>query len=493
MNETMQRTVHAVAAIAAVAMLVASLSALAVVRADNREPELVAAGPGNLPGQQSTNDGVDGVDGVNGSTNTTAAGGSSSNGDAGPTEGDGLAGGTGDTTPGGNTGNGGGTTCADYNPNEGVFCDRWRVGGTTILSGPLAIYGEAGLRGGQSWIQYFREELAPSQRVRPAELVYYDDNLDPNKTLQFTQRLVEVDKVLLIGGVTSPGAIAAYLEKVGVPFIGDLGLNPESYESTAIFPTNAPFEVSFGLRARTAARNGAKTITVIQDVLPGVNPDIYRADWQRAAKAAGVTMLSYTSIASDANSCDSKMLDALRQQPEWVMLPVAAGAMLGCMREAATQQAGIGKIGSPQLVGWSGGSNLQFEVDQCGAQCDGMYSAGTPFLDPRTNTSKEAKAYIRNMARYAPGIDVTGFIPINYYHAGLLQFEVMKQGGILNNLSRKSVMAAADGFGPFETGFGNTVHWAAGKVPRVPTTCGYEVLFKWSQRRWVFQSKKHCL
>ena len=175
------------------------------------------------------------------------------------------------------------------------------------------------------------------------------------------------------------------------------------------------------------------------------------------------------------------------------MLPVAAGAMLGCMREAATQQAGPGAVGSPQLVGWSGGSNLQFEVDQCGQQCDGMYSAGTPFLDPRANQSEQAQTYIRNMARYAPGIDVTGFIPINYYHAGLLQFEVMRQGGILNSLSRANVMAAADGFGPFETGFGNTVQWAEGQIPRVPTTCGYEVVFSWADRRWIFQDEPHCL
>ena len=491
MNESMQRALHADAAVAAVAMLVASLSALAVVRADNREPSLVAAdaGDGSIePGAQGGDDETSAVDGSDPTSNGDGAAAGAATRTTEGTGGPGGAGGSAAPAEGGASG-----TCADYNPDEGVFCDRWRVGGTTILSGPLAIYGEAGLRGGQAWIQHFREELAPSLGVRPAELVYYDDNLDPNKTLQFTQRLVEVDKVLLIGGVTSPGAIAAYLEEVGVPFIGDLGLNPESYESSAIFPTNAPFEVSFGLRARTAARNGAHSIAVIQDVLPGVNPDIYRADWERAAADAGVKLLSYTSIASDASSCDSKMLDALRQQPEWVMLPVAAGAMLACMREAATQQAGIGKIGSPQLVGWSGGSNLQFEVDQCGAQCNGMFSAGTPFLDPRSNPSPQAKTYIRNMARYAPGIDVTGFIPINYYHAGLLQFEVMRQGGILNNLSRATVMDAADGFGPFETGFGNTVHWAEGQVPRVPTTCGYEVLFNWDDRRWEFLDERQCV
>jgi ABC-type branched-subunit amino acid transport system substrate-binding protein len=374
-----------------------------------------------------------------------------------------------------------------------VFCDRWVVGGTTILSGPLAIYGEQGLKGGQAWVEYFRREVAPQLHVRPSQLVYYDDNLEPAKTLQFTKKLVEEDHVLLIGGVTNPGAVAGYLEQKGVAFIGDLGLNPGSYSSTAIFPTNAPFSVSFRLRARTAKRNGAKTISVIQDVLPADDPAEFQKMWVDAAKAEGLNLLSYQGIDSAANSCDSRMLNALRDRPEWIMLPVAAGPMLACQREAATQQAKPKSAVAPQLINWSGGSNLAFEVEQCGVQCYGMYSAGTPFLDPRTNPSANAKKYVENMSKYAPGIDLTGFIAINYYHAGLLQFEVMKQGNILHSLSRASVLKAAEGFGPFDTGFGNTVEWKKGQIPRIPTTCGYEVILDPKEKRWVFQSQKLCL
>jgi ABC-type branched-subunit amino acid transport system substrate-binding protein len=326
-----------------------------------------------------------------------------------------------------------------------------------------------------------------------SQLIYYDDNLEPRKTLQFVQKLVEEDKVLLIGGVTNPGAVAGYLEEQGVAFIGDLGLNPGSYESTSIFPTSAPFEVSFQLRARTAKRQGAKSISVIQDVLPASDPAVFKRLWEQAAQKEGLRLLSFQPIDSQANTCDSRMLNVIREQPDWVMLPVAAAPMLGCMREAASQQYKPGAVTAGSLINWSGGSNLAFEVEQCGSQCFGMYSGGTPFLDPRTNPSPQARAYIENMAKYAPGIDVTGFIAINYYHAGLLQFEVMRQGGILQSLSRANVLRAAEGFGPFETGFGNTVHWAAGQVPRVPTTCGYEVILDPEKRQWVFQTERLCL
>ena len=490
MNPSVRQMVQTLGAIGCVVLLVVSLSALAIVRAENRTPELVTAEGGDTSGFET---------GETPSGDASAEGGET--GGAAGAEGGGATQTTGAGQGGGGQGGGGqaaaapsgGSSCPDYNPDEGVYCDRWLVGGTTILSGPLAIYGEAGLKGGQAWIQYFREHVAPKEKVRPGQLVFYDDNLEPNKTRQFVEKMVEVDKVLLIGGVTNPGAVGDYLAEKGVAFIGDLGLNPGSYTSPAIFPTNAPFSVSFQLRAMTAKRNGAKSMTVIQDVLPASDPKEFEQLWKEAADKQGVELKRFQPIDSQANSCDSKMLTALQDDADWIMLPVAAGPMLACMREASTQQARPGSPVTPNLINWSGGSNLQFEVDQCGQQCEGMYSAGTPFLDPRTNPHPHAKTYVENMARYAPGIDVTGFIPINYYHAGLLQFEVMKQGGILGNLSRANVLKAANGFGPFETGFGNTVEWKKDQLPRVPTTCGYEVVLDGDKGAWVFKPEKICL
>jgi ABC-type branched-subunit amino acid transport system substrate-binding protein len=512
MHPKQLRTLQTIVGIAVVTMLSVSLAAISVVRANDTDGELVAVGGDDAfaPGTRSGSTGPaafsggDGNGGAGAADPTDPATGGSGAGGAGgaggePAEGGqpGAPGGGGEGGQGGGegrpAGGGGGGACADLNPAEGVFCDRWLVGGTTILSGPLAIYGEQGLKGGQAWIEHFRRTIAPEVGARPSQLIYYDDNLEPRRTLQFVQKLVEEDNVLLIGGVTNPGAVAGYLEEQGVAFIGDLGLNPGSYESSSIFPTSAPFEVSFQLRARTAKRQGATSISVIQDVLPASDPAVFRRLWEQAAQKEGLRLLSFQPIDSQANTCDSRMLNVIREQPDWVMLPVAAAPMLGCMREAASQQYRPGAVTAGGLINWSGGSNLAFEVEQCGSQCFGMYSGGTPFLDPRTNPSPQARAYIENMAKYAPGIDVTGFIAINYYHAGLLQFEVMRQGGILDDLSRANVLKAAEGFGPFETGFGNTVHWAAGQVPRVPTTCGYEVILDPDQRQWVFQTEKLCL
>lgn len=493
MSESARRTVQTIGGIAGIIMLVVSLSALAVVRADNRDAELVAGdqtgdGSAIVSGGDSDSDGDTALGDGDGTTSGDATTLSGST-DAGDTNGSGPSGSGDDAAPGDDTTSG---QCADYNPNEGVYCDHWLVGGTTVLSGPLAIYGDQGVRGGQAWIEYFRTTIAPKEKVRPAKLVFYDDGIDPNKTLQFVQRLVEVDKVLLIGGVTSPEAVGDYLDSKQVPMIGDIGLSPASYLNDMIFPTAAPYEVRADLRIAIAkqAYPSIKKVAVIQEILPGVDPTPIDKGWEDAAKKHGLDLVFYSSdLSSTDSSCKGHMLSAIRSQPDFIMLPVAAGTMLACVNEAGAKP-GQGALAS--VKNWGGGSNLQFEVDQCKELCYGMFSAGTPFLDPRENPHPNAKTYLANMAKYAPGRDVTGFIAINYYHAGLLQYELMKQAGILHNLSRKNVIAAAKKFGPFETGFGNTVQWTE-KVPRIPTTCGYNVILDPDQKRWVFGTKKICV
>src|SRR5581483_294917 len=147
-----------------------------------------------------------------------------------------------------------GTDCPDYNPNIGVFCDHYLIGGTTVLSGPLAVYGDQGLKAGQAWLAYYNSTIAPAQHLRTVKLIWYDDNLDPNRTLQYVQRLNEIDKVLYLAGITSPEAASPYLLSgrcaarpgkddcpiaggKGLPMIGDIGLSPKSYTNPMIFPT----------------------------------------------------------------------------------------------------------------------------------------------------------------------------------------------------------------------------------------------------------------
>src|SRR5207253_3172088 len=195
-----------------------------------------------------------------------------------------------------------GGQCADYNPNIGVFCDHTLVGGTTVLSGPLAVYGDQGLKGGLAWQTYYNTQVAPNEHIRQAKLIWYDDELDPQKTLQYVQRLHDVDHVLYLGGVTSPEAISSYLQSTRFPMIGDIGLSPKSWTNRYIFPTAPSDQTRNPLRVKEAvAKFQIKSFAVIQDFLPSVDTGPYQTAWKKGAHDFGAEEKDYVETSSTAS------------------------------------------------------------------------------------------------------------------------------------------------------------------------------------------------
>jgi ABC-type branched-subunit amino acid transport system substrate-binding protein len=490
MSDGLEIIIRKATALGVSAMMVVTLAAIAVVKADKSKGKQVATGTG---AGSSSGFAAGGEEAQAGSAEAQAAQSAAAAGTgSGPAAAAGQAGGAAKKAPGA-AGAAAGGQCSDYNPNIGVFCDHTLVGGTTVLSGPLAVYGDQGLKGGLAWITYFNTVLAPREHLRQAKLIWYDDSLDPQKTLAYVQRLHDVDKVLFLAGVTSPEAISAYLESTKFPMIGDIGLSPKSWRNRYIFPTAPSQDVRDPLRIKIAHdRFQIKSFAVIQDVLPSVNTDPDKAAWKHGAEITGTEEKDYVEISSTASDCSAQFSRVIQSKPEWIILPTASGVMLACLREAQKNGVKPNSPGSPWLKGWSGGSNLQLEVDSCNknGSCEGMYSIGTIFNDPRVSNTPEMQTYRSNMAKYAPNVDITGFIAINYYHAGWLVYNLQKSAHIENNLTRESLVNAAEHFGPFDTGFGNVVQWTT-QVPREPWNCGYPVIVRGN--KWVFDSQKYCL
>jgi ABC-type branched-subunit amino acid transport system substrate-binding protein len=504
MSDVTQAVLRKTMAIVAAVMIVTTLSAISIVRADHRGGSNVAAGKNAGSSSFADTGGSDGGDTGGGATSgsesgssvngTTSGGGSNATGtDSGP----GAA-----NNASSNSGPGAtsdprllphkGTDCPDYNPNIGVFCDHFLVGGTTVLSGPLAVYGDQGLKGGLAWLTYYNSVIAPQQKLRAAKLIWYDDNLDPNKTLTYTQRLNEVDHVLYLGGVTSPEAISTYLQTAKFPMIGDIGLSPKSYTNRYIFPTAPSEQTRDPLRIKIAVqRYGIKSFAVIQDVLPSVDTTPVKEAWRKGESAYGAKEVAYVEIQSTASDCSGQFSNVISYKPDYIILPTASAVLLACLREARKYSVSPDPHGpSPWLKGWTGGSNLQLEVDNCKPLCEGMLSIGTVFNDPRISTTPQMKTYRENMAKYAPNVDITGFIAINYYHAGYVFYSMVTQKHIQNSLTRENLVNSAEHFGPFDTGFGNSIQWTTA-LPRVPWTCGYPVVVRGDQ--WVFEQTKTCL
>ena len=502
MSDAIAATLRKIAAFATGVMLVTTLSAIAVIKADNKKGKTIAIQSGARVSNETETGATGGAVEGSAATGEAAATGAAASSATGAAAGTPQAAGT--ASSGGGGGNAAAAAarqasrqaaatgkCIDENPAIGVFCDHFLVGGTTVLSGPLAVYGDQGLKAGLAWQAYYNTVLAPQEHLRQAKLIWYDDALDPQRTLSYVQRLHDIDKVLFLGGITSPEAASAYLESAKFPLIGDIGLSPKSWANRYIFPTTPSDATRNSLRIKIAkARFDIKSFSVIQDVLPTVDTGPYKRAWQDAAKRSSVQEKDYVEISSTGTDCSAQFSRIIQGKPEYIILPTASGATLACLREARKNAVQPNGANSKWLKGWSGGSNLQIEVDNCKPTCEGMYSIGTVFNDPRTSTTEQMRIYRENMARYAPNVDITGFIAINYYHNGWLLYNLLKQGGIQNNLTRENLMNAAEHFGPFETGFGNSITWNT-TVPREPWTCGYPVVVRGD--KWVFDSEKFCL
>jgi ABC-type branched-subunit amino acid transport system substrate-binding protein len=258
-----------------------------------------------------------------------------------------------------------------------------------------------------------------------------------------------------------------------------------------IFATAPSDQLRDPLRVKLATeRYGIKNFAVIQDVLPSVDTGPFKEAWKKGADQYGAEELDYVEIASTASDCSAQFSRVIAKKPQYLVLPTATGALLACLGSAT--QAGVKPGGgqSPWLKGWTGGSNLQVEVDNCKPLCEGMLSIGTIFADPRVSQTEQMRIYRENMARYAPNVDITGFIAINYYHNGWVLYNLIKNAGITWNLTRENLVKAASHFGPFDTGFGNSITWGT-SLPREPWNCGYPVVVKGD--KWVFESGKTCV
>jgi branched-chain amino acid transport system substrate-binding protein len=95
-----------------------------------------------------------------------------------------------------------------------------KIGAPLAVTGPAAFLGDPELKTLQLYIEKINGE--GGVLGRKLELVSYDDGGDPNKTIGFTKRLLEEDKVDIIVGGSTTGttmAMVALVEKAEIPFI----------------------------------------------------------------------------------------------------------------------------------------------------------------------------------------------------------------------------------------------------------------------------------
>lgn len=467
--------------------LIVGLAFVSTVEANNRahrQSSLSANGSsggsgdnGGVGGGSGSGGGASGANGTNAGANGAAGGGGGSGG-----------GGSGAKSGGGFTGaNTTGGNCPGNNPDIGVTCNQILVGGITVLSGPLGIYGEQGLQAAQAWLSYYNAVYAPAHHLRQEKLIYYDDHgADPSQDAILTQKLIEQDHVFSIGGMPAPQGANPYLVQHGVPLIGDLGLNPISYQSPMIWPT-APTpntQVGANLEAKVVHTlyPNVKHVGAIISPLPGQDPGPIEQYEDNAYRPYGVSV-TYQVMTTSESDCNSHMLQIRNANADFLQLPLPSTNFLLCVQAAQSQNYYPGSGLGGSLRGWSGGSGIQVEMQQCGSLCataGGGIVTGTIFLNPSSFSNHDPNSgmdlYNSLMSKYASNVDKTSIISMNYFASAEIGSLLLAQAAATPPyLTRPHIIQLANQF-KFDTGMGLKVDWAG--PPNSPnahigTSCGY--------------------
>jgi hypothetical protein len=321
--------------------------------------------------------------------------------------------------------------------------------------------------------------------------------------------LVEQDHVFYLPGITSPEASAEYLQAKGVPLIGDIGLSNKSFNNPYIWPTRLDNELRTFLEVKNMAQTfGVRKLAKIEAPLPGVSTRTEDDAFAAACQQYGVTcLLPPLQIDTQSVSCDQQINRVIQFQPEFVQLPIPATQYLACLQSSKNQQyfntgsaRGVNpSAGTLKPPGFYGGSGIQAEADQCGDFCNGLVGGGL-FLDPASGGYASnfldgqwngMQVYNTNMQRYAPNVDPTSLISINYYFAGAigaqLMYQIMRKNLPVN---RENLKNEANNF-DFDPGSGAEIHYHD-PVKHSAWNCGYVYRMQRvnGQVKWVFPTSK---
>ena len=249
------------------------------------------------------------------------------------------------TTPGAAPAAGGGATgdgatsaagpSAHINYDDGANDQTVRVGASTFLSGPAAVYGQQAAVGFTAGVKYVNDHGGINGRRMVSTI--YDDGADPAKMLANTKRLVEVDHVFALG-LIGAAVSGQYTSQVGIPTVAEGSLD-DDFINPWYFPLGGPQVTAGMVLANYGARTlGVKKVAIFYLDAGAANYSSAFAEklkgyWQ----AYGVDASTLVPFAPDQTSCSDAIASAKRANVDFIDFEIDAGHVIECGVEAQIQ------------------------------------------------------------------------------------------------------------------------------------------------------------
>jgi len=242
-----------------------------------------------------------------------------------------------------------------------------RVGMTVSLSGPYEIPGANTLEGVEMWVHDIDQRGA--LLGHPIEIVYYDDESDPETSARLYEKLISEDKVdLLLGPYGSDITLAAsrVAERHNFPMVATAAASGDIWARGYhnIFGVDAEANHYMDLLIGSAADAGLKTIALVyqendfpEDVADGVRVEAENRGMQIVYER------HYPDTTTDFSALVSGMKAAA---PELVIGGTYLDDSIALVREAKRQQF------SPKAFAFTVGPALAEFVDILGPDANGI-------------------------------------------------------------------------------------------------------------------------
>lgn len=345
-------------------------------------------------------------------------------------------------------------------PKEvGVGTSIIKMGGTTVLSGPLAEYGRQELFGFDARVQRIND--AGGINGRRLKLIVYDDGLDPARDRSLFRRLVESDGIFAATAAGSVAAIADYLcqqvpraQGTPVPLVADVALLPEPQLASrhrCVFAAGPGTRHGAWIRARLATGLGAHTIGVIMtDHSLAEGRAAAAAEAKAVYEAEGLAVSGVERLELGAPSCDEQVRLTLGRNPDYLFLDLATPADLARC------------VSSMQRIGWKPrvATEVSAPVDAvtrvAGTFAEGFLS--TSIFKPTDDPGPAMAEYRADLARYHPDADPAAPATLGSYLAAKVTEHLLRTAG--EAPTRAGFLDAADRLRGWDSGLGPVLTWS---------------------------------
>lgn len=345
-----------------------------------------------------------------------------------------------------------------------------KIGAAVSDTGKFAIEGLSTKRGYEMWVDEVnaRGGINVAGTKRKVQVIYYDDQSEPETAIKLIQRLISEDKVDFLFGPYSSGltiatsAIAAKYKKImfaGAAAANSVFDHKNQYVFSPLSLTSS--YTTSGLEALKA--KGVKTIAVMHsDDAPMT--DIKKATVQQA-EAMGLKVVSIQTVPADATDITGAMRQMQAQHPDVFV-------------EAGTTLMGLLATRTMRDIGWAPTYVLMIQaptevtfVKQLGAATAQGIMAPTQWV-PTANLKDEyfgtAKDYFNAyVKKYGSN---PSYLPAGASAAGLsLQMAIEKAGSVDTEKVRQALvdMKVNTFYGPIAyTGLGDPSGLAGANVHR---------------------------